>query len=255
MATSTAIRRSHVVGVFDDHYKADEAVTELIAAGFTAKEIGTIVRDSNVPLGEDEKADAYGEASIERTATGAVTGAILGGALGAVSSILIPGFGPVLLTGMLVMASAFGLRSLLSAGPASAWGPWLIALYGAGLFGAGIFSADPAFGFPPGTPADEHSVSFHGLMHLVTGAVGFAGLIAACFVIARRFSRQGRSGWTSFSRVTGVVYSVAFLGIATGSQQGGVLSAIVILAFTGAVILGWAWLSAMELELTKETAS
>jgi hypothetical protein len=108
MAITSAIRRSHVVGVFDDHYKADEAVTELIAAGFTAKEVGTIVRDPHVPLGEDEKADAYGEASIERTATGAVTGAILGGALGAVSSILIPGFGPVLLTGMLVMAAAGG---------------------------------------------------------------------------------------------------------------------------------------------------
>lgn len=107
MATA-ATRRPYVVGVFDDHYKADEAVTELIAAGFTAREVGTIVRDRNVPLGEDEKAEAYGEASIERTAAGAVTGAILGGALGAVSSLVIPGFGPVLLTGMLVMAAAGG---------------------------------------------------------------------------------------------------------------------------------------------------
>jgi hypothetical protein len=195
--------------------------------------------------------------------------------VGAVEMIFRPGFDPLrhdlslmangdfgwihsgllMLTGLLVMASTLGLRSTLRHGPASAWGPWLVALYGAGLLGAGIFSADPAFGFPPGTPADEHSVSFHGLMHLVTGATGFVGLIAACFVIARRFSWQGRGGWATFSRVTGVVYGVTFLGIAMGSQQGGVISAILILAFTGAVILGWAWLSAIELQLAKENAS
>ena len=163
--------------------------------------------------------------------------------------------GLLMLTGLLVMASALGLRAMLRDGPASAWGPWLVALYGAGLLGAGIFSADPAFGFPPGTPADGHSVSFHGLMHLVTGALGFVGLIAACFVIARRFTWRGRDGWATFSRVTGIVYLVSFFGIAMGSQQGGVITAIVILAFTGAVILGWAWLSAMELQLAKENAT
>ena len=92
-------------------------------------------------------------------------------------------------------------------------------------------------------------------MHLVTGAIGFVGLIGACFVIARRFSWRGRGGWATFSRVTGVVYGVTFLGIAMGSQQGGLTSAIVILAFTGAVILGWGWLSAMELQLAKENGS
>lgn len=107
MATA-ATRRPYVVGVFDDHYKADEAVTELIAAGFSTKEIGAIVRDPHGKLGEDEKAEAYGEASIERTAAGTVGGAILGGALGAISSLLIPGFGPVLFTGILVGAVAGG---------------------------------------------------------------------------------------------------------------------------------------------------
>ncbi len=79
MATA-ATRRPYVVGVFDDHYKAEEAITELIAAGFATEELGTIVRDPHIPLGEDEKAQAYGEASIERTAAGTLTGALLGGA-------------------------------------------------------------------------------------------------------------------------------------------------------------------------------
>jgi hypothetical protein len=160
-----------------------------------------------------------------------------------------------ILTGLLVVASSFAMRSVMRAGPASAWGPWLVAVYGLGLIGAGLFAADPAYGFPPGTPADEHAVSWHGLLHLVTGAIGFVGFIAACFVIARRFSWRGRRGWASFSRLTGVVFAAAFLGIAAGSQQGGVVSAIVILAFTAAVVLGWAWLSLLQLQLTKEVAA
>src|SRR5205823_14979048 len=95
--------------VFEDHYQADHAITQLIAAVFTAKELGTARRDNQAPLGEDEKAEAYGEAALARTSTGALTGAILGGALGAISSVLIPGFGPLLLSGILVMAAGGGI--------------------------------------------------------------------------------------------------------------------------------------------------
>jgi len=70
----------------------------------------------------------------------------------------------LIVTGMLVVASALGMRSALADGPGSTWAAWLIGLYGVGLIGAGIFAADPAYGFPPGTPADAHNVSFHGLM-------------------------------------------------------------------------------------------
>jgi hypothetical protein len=55
-------------------------------------------------------------------------------------------------------------------------------------------------------------------------------------------------------RVTGAVFAAAFLGIVAGSQQDGAIGAIVILAFTAAVVLGWTWLSAMQLQLTKEVA-
>jgi len=163
--------------------------------------------------------------------------------------------GLLLLTGLLVLASAVGLRSAVRRGPASVWGPRLVALYGLGLIGAGLFAADPAYGFPPGTPAAAHDVSWHGLLHLVSGAVGFVGLIAACFVFARRFSQRRLSAWTAVCRLTGVVYAVAFIGIAAGSQQGGTIGAFVIVAFTAAVVLGWAWLSAIEVYLSQELAA
>src|SRR5262245_1023505 len=47
-----------------------------------------------------------------------------------------------LVTGLLVIAGALGMRRVL------------VGLYGLGLIGAGISRADPALGFPPGTPQD-----------------------------------------------------------------------------------------------------
>src|SRR6266702_7879279 len=60
----------------------------------------------------------------------------------------------LVLTGLLVGAFAIGMRRALSAGLGRTWGPILLGVYGLGLIGAGFFTADPAFGFPPGTPAD-----------------------------------------------------------------------------------------------------
>jgi hypothetical protein len=155
----------------------------------------------------------------------------------------------LIVSGLLVLASAVGMRAALRDGLASVWGPRLIGLYGLGLIGAGFFAADPAFGFPPGTPADANTVSWHGLLHLVCGTIGFVGFIAACFVVARWFSAGKQRGWATYSRATGVVFAATFVGIASGSSQGGVISTIVILAFTAAVVLGWTWLSVMQLHL------
>jgi len=116
MATSTTPAQAHahaqrpyVVGAFEDHQHADQAIAALVAAGFSAKDIGFAMRDEKSRLTEGEKAEAYGEAALARTTTGAATGAILGGVLGALTSLLIPGFGAVLLSGMLVMAAGGGI--------------------------------------------------------------------------------------------------------------------------------------------------
>jgi hypothetical protein len=156
-------------------------------------------------------------------------------------------------TGVLTIAGAIGMRRALAGGRGSTWGPRLVALYGLGLIGAGIFIADPARGFPPGTPADAHAISLHGLMHFVSGGVGFIGLIAACMVFARRFAVQGQRWWAAFSIATGVLFFAAFVGIATGSQPGGPFLVLVTLAFTTAVVLGWAWVSAVAAKLMRES--
>jgi Protein of unknown function (DUF998) len=158
-------------------------------------------------------------------------------------------------TGVLTIAGAVGMRRALVAGRASTWGPLLVGLYGLGLIGAGIFIADPARGFPPGTPADAHAISWHGLMHLLTAGVGFIGLIAACVVFARRFAGLGQTGWAAYSVTTGVAFFAAFVGVATGSQRGGPVLVLVTLAFTAAVVLGWAWISALAAKLMVDPRS
>ncbi len=154
-----------------------------------------------------------------------------------------------LVTGLLVIAGAAGMRRVLHGSRGGTWGPLLIGVYGvAGMIGAGFFRADPALGFPPGLPADAYdTISWHGIMHFISGGIGFLALIAACFVFARWFLALKQRGWAAYSMITGVLFFAAFFGIASGSKGAGVS-----VAFAVAVVLGWAWISAMVARLRTE---
>jgi uncharacterized protein DUF998 len=150
-----------------------------------------------------------------------------------------------MLTGAMVIACAIGLQRALRGGRGATWAPRLLAVYGLGLIAAGVFVADPMNGFPPGTPAGRPlSMTPHGILHIVAAAIAFIGLVAACFVVARRFSAEGRRGWTWFSRLTGIVFLLAFFGVASGSG-----SAVVVLAFWAGLLLAWGWLASLSIEL------
>jgi hypothetical protein len=159
--------------------------------------------------------------------------------------------GSFLVSGVLVIAFAIALRRVLRPGRGRTWGPLLLGVYGVGLIGAGLFVADPMNGFPPGAPSGAPAtVSWHGLLHLVAGAVGFLGLIAGCFVFARRFAGLRQRGWAAYSAATGVIFFAAFFGIAAGPHQAGVRigfvdAVFVNVAFTVAVVLAWAWITAL----------
>jgi hypothetical protein len=148
-----------------------------------------------------------------------------------------------LVTGLLVIAGAIGMRRVLRGSQGGTWGPILLGLYGLGLIGAAFFPADPALGFPPGTPADATAISARGVLHFICGGIGFLGLIAACFVFARRFAGQKQTGWAIYSAATGVIFFAAFFGIASGSQGAGVI------AFAIAVVIAWVWVSLMAARL------
>jgi hypothetical protein len=149
-----------------------------------------------------------------------------------------------MVSGLLVLAGAAGVRRLLQPGAGGTWGALLLALYGVGLIGAAVFPADPGRGFPPGTPMESSGMSQAGLMHFVCGGIGFYALIAACFVFARRLARQRRMPRAIYSVFTGVAFFLAFAAIASGSA-----SAAVMLIFYAAVAWVWIWHAALSLDL------
>jgi Protein of unknown function (DUF998) len=153
-----------------------------------------------------------------------------------------------IVTGFMVIAGSVGMRQVLHPGRGGTWGPLLVGVYGLGLVGAGIFVADPARGFPPGTPAGPPAtISQHGQLHFVAGGLGFLGLIAACFVLSSRFATLRQRGWAAYSAATGLIFCAAFFAIASGTNN-----AWIIVAFTVAVVLAWIWISLMSIRLMTE---
>ncbi|WP_433060610.1 DUF998 domain-containing protein [Dactylosporangium sp. CS-033363] len=138
-------------------------------------------------------------------------------------------------TGILVVVFATGLRRTIRDGPASTWGPRWIALTGLAFVAAGLFTTDPGPDYPPGaTPA----TSWHGILHQIAGPLVFVGLTVTAFVYARRVAR----GWAI---AAGVLTALCFL----------VTDVLVALAYSGtwrtapaglfesaALYIGLAWL-------------
>jgi hypothetical membrane protein len=145
-------------------------------------------------------------------------------------------------SGLLAVACAVGIRRALHPGRGGTWGPVLVAGYGAGLIVAGVFVADPAWGFPPGS-ADgvPETLSLHAMLHGVGFVLAFGSLTAACLVFARRDAGLGRRGWVGYSVVT----AIAALGLSMWPGQEGVS-----VRYFVAAVLVWAWMSAMAMRLT-----
>lgn len=152
----------------------------------------------------------------------------------------------LVLSGLMTVAAAAGIgravrrATALDAGaPRSAgWAPRLITGYGLGLIVAGFFRADPMDGFPLGTPAGTNHISSHGTVHLVSSGIGFFCLIAACFVLARRFAAMAEPRWATYSRIAGVVTLVGFVGGAALAASTTGVGGLWI-----AVLSGWSWLA------------
>ncbi|MGH1564169.1 DUF998 domain-containing protein [Mumia sp. DW29H23] len=147
------------------------------------------------------------------------------------------------ITGLMVLAFAVGLRRSLAPGRGARWAPRLVAAYGVSLLAAGAFRADAAYGFPAGTPDGPGEVSWHGMLHLMAGSVGFTCLAVACFVMARRYGSDGRRGWAIASRTVGVLFLAGFGAVAAGTG-----AAAANLAFTAGVVTVFGWLAAVAVD-------
>jgi hypothetical protein len=153
-----------------------------------------------------------------------------------------------ILTGILVVLGAIGLRRAVSEDKRWRRGALFVGLYGVCVIGGGVFAADPALGFPPGTPdVYPETMSWHGLLHFIFGQLGFLALIIASFIFARYFAAAGLRGWAVFSAFTGSFFLAAI--IASIAAAG---AAWTMIALYVAVALSWVWLSALSLRTRAE---
>jgi hypothetical protein len=152
-------------------------------------------------------------------------------------------------TGLMMAALAVGLRRTLRPGRRAVWVPRLVGAFGASLVAAGVFRADPALGFPPGTPDDVARVSWHGMLHLAAAGVGFTCLAVACLMVAGEFAAEGARGFARYSRITGVGFLAGFVAVAAGAG-----AAWANLAFVAAVVMVLAWASVLAARLYRRTA-
>jgi hypothetical membrane protein len=137
-------------------------------------------------------------------------------------------------SGLLVVGGAVGLRRVLVDGPGCKWVPRLIGLAGVGLILAGIFVTDPAQGYPPGAPLGmPASQSWHGVVHQLASTFVFIGLPIAMVVMARRFRGEG-SRWALYCWLSAAgVLVFLFTGLAF-TPVAGLLQRVAIL-----LALGW----------------
>jgi hypothetical membrane protein len=137
-------------------------------------------------------------------------------------------------SGVLVLGGAVGLRAVMTDGPGSRWAPRLIGLAGVGLLMAGVFVTDPAQGYPPGAPLGmPSSPSWPGIVHLLASVLVFIGLPIAMVVMARRFRGEG-SRWALYCWLSAVGVLVFLFASQAFTSVAGLLQRVAIV-----LVLGW----------------
>jgi hypothetical protein len=116
-----------------------------------------------------------------------------------------------IVAGVLTILGAVGLRQVVP----STWAPRLIAVSGVGLIAAGVLVMDAG-----------PSLTWHGYGHMAAGTVTFATLIAACYVLARHYSRSGNRSHALLSRIAGTALLIGDLWAMSGGTGGTVTIAI-----------------------------
>jgi hypothetical protein len=156
-----------------------------------------------------------------------------------------------IVTGLLMLAFAVGLRRAPGPVGGSVWGPLLVGAYAVGLLAAGVFVTDPvAATFPPGT-LHGFQPSLHATLHDVATVVVVVALPAACVVLGRRFAVGGQRGWAIYSAASGVVFAVGFMLASVGFNHVGGLADVAGLLQRIAIVVGWGWLALLAVRLLR----
>lgn len=143
-----------------------------------------------------------------------------------------------IITGLLALAFAVGVRRQLHPGRAGTWGPILVALFGLLFIVAGLNHPDPQLGFPIGAPANVPATqSAPSNIHSTAFSALALCTVALCFVLMRKFVGDRARGWTIASAALGVVIivSVAAGSALMSSGYGGLPLLLAAIAITGSL--------------------
>lgn len=177
-----------------------------------------------------------------------------------VSSLAIGDFGWMqaanfIITGLLMLTLAIGLRRALLPSGGAVWGPLFVGFVAVGLIGAGLFTTDPLNGYPPGTPLLPTERTVQGRLHDLFSILVLLGLPIACFVLSRKFARMGERGWAIYSALSGLAMFVTFVLAGMGFRQmqgfadfAGVLQRL-------SITIGWTWITLLAVHLLKAPVS
>jgi Protein of unknown function (DUF998) len=155
-------------------------------------------------------------------------------------------------SGLLIVAFAFGLRRVVASGRASRWGPIMVGLVGLGLIVSGVFVTDPALGYPPGAPPGlTASPSGHGLVHLLGALFVFGGLPVASFVFARRFRAQADRPWMIYSATSTVGLLLFYFAATASASSAGPLRGVAGLLQRVSIGIGFAWITLLAARLSR----
>jgi Protein of unknown function (DUF998) len=154
------------------------------------------------------------------------------------------------LTGFLFIALAIGLRRVLTWGIGSRWVSRLLIIVGVAMIGGGIL-ADPGLDFPPGAPEGvPEEMSWHAAVHGFAPVFGFLALIAALFILARRFGSQGQRPLMWVTIIVGLLtFVLSSLPSFTGDWETGRFN---FLPLWAGVILSYVYTSFVVTKLKKE---
>ena len=156
-----------------------------------------------------------------------------------------------IVSGVLLLAFALGLRRALRTGRGSTWGPILLGLFGLSFIGIGIFVTDPVLGYPLGASS---TTTIAGTLHNLLGQLQFISLAAACFVLARRDAGLETSrGWAWYSFATGLLViasDIVFVLIFKLSNGG----PVGLIARIGIIVSG-CWIALLAIRLMRSKGS
>jgi hypothetical membrane protein len=166
----------------------------------------------------------------------------------AISVLALGDFGWVqvsnfILTGLLTIVFAVGVRETFKGGRAGTFGPILIAANGVALIIGGLFTTDAGLGFPPGSPDTiPDPLSWHAQVHSFSFFLAVISIVLASLVLARRFAGLRQWHWVAFCAVTAAaVPALIVFGMANLNMVG--------VAFFAMAIVMTGWNAAIALHL------